>query len=259
MEQLITLTTDFGTKDSYVAAMKGVILSINRGARIVDLTHEISPQNIAETSLFLKGAAPYFPEGTIHVVVVDPGVGTERDPIAVKAGGQTFICPDNGLIHPLLDLLPFEEARVLANEKIRLPEVSATFHGRDIFSPAAAYLSIGFPFRDLGPLKKELIEPEYLLPIVKEREIDGAIMHIDHFGNLITNIDVKMLANRSVEWVKMGTLTLDKVHKTYGEAEEGAIMALIGSSGYLEVAVNGGSAALKLDAKVGDGVRVSLL
>lgn len=258
MRAIITLTTDFGTKDSYVAAMKGVILSINRDAEILDLTHEISPQNIRETARFLQEAAPYFPEGTIHVVVVDPGVGTARDPIAVRAGGQIFICPDNGLISPLLNSLPLEEARILESEKVRLDKVSATFHGRDIFSPAAAHLSKGFPFTELGPLKEELIELDSPLPIVRGREIEGVISHIDHFGNLISNIDLKLLAEREVESVTIGDLTLDKLYKSYGETEEGTILALIGSSGYLEAAVNGGNAARRLGVTLGEPVKVKL-
>ncbi|MFA6245082.1 MAG: SAM-dependent chlorinase/fluorinase, partial [Candidatus Hydrogenedentales bacterium] len=186
---VVTLLTDFGTKDAYVAAMKGVILTRCPEVTIVDLSHEITPQDIFEGALFLAEAAHYFAPGTIHCVVVDPGVGTSRLPIAASAGGQLFVAPDNGILSLFVRKHPLGEVRMITNKRFMLDRISATFHGRDIFAPAAAALASGVPVEEAGDRTTTMTMLD--IPWAKRDEdnrVVGIVMHIDRFGNAITNI-----------------------------------------------------------------------
>jgi S-adenosylmethionine hydrolase len=264
---LITLMTDFGLKDGNVGAMKGVILGIAPRAQIVDLSHFISPQNVPEAALILRRSAPYFPPGTIHVVVVDPGVGTSRRPIAAQLGMQRFVGPDNGVITLLLDHAEQQGWPVtfvhLDRPQFWLPEISPVFHGRDIFAPAAAHLATGAALSDLGmpvsdPVRLALPHPERTPAGWR-----GEIIHIDHFGNLASNI----LSEHLPGWldaaekiaVRLCGVEICGLVKTFGERSPGELAALFGSTGNLIVSVVNGSAAEALGAKVGDPCEVERL
>ncbi|HNR30657.1 MAG TPA: SAM-dependent chlorinase/fluorinase [Candidatus Hydrogenedentes bacterium] len=257
MAGLITLTTDFGTRDSYVAAIKGVIHRVCPDARIEDLTHDIPPQDVWEAAFFLAGAAPWFPVGTVHLVVIDPGVGTARRPIAAAAGGQVFVCPDNGVLTVVLDRCDLERAHVIKNAAFMLPAVSATFHGRDIFAPAAARLAGGADIASAGPEVDRIVLLE--VPDPKRRAggvIEGEIIHVDRFGNAVTNIPDTMLDRAVAHTFEAGGTAIASLSRTYGDAEPGAPLALIGSSGRLEIAINQGNAAEVLGLGRGMAVRV---
>lgn len=257
MAGLITLTTDFGTRDPYVAAMKGVILRVCPDARVVDLTHEIPPQDLWEAALFLAGAAPWFPVGTVHLIVVDPGVGTERRPIAAAAGGQLFVCPDNGVLTFLLRTCDFERAHLINNAAFMLPAVSATFHGRDIFAPTAARLAAGADLASVGPPIDSIEQLDAPEPRRRrDGEIAGEIVHIDRFGNAITNIPASMIDAVHVPEVRAAGIVIASISRTYGDVPADKALALIGSSGYLEIAVNRGNAAAALGLHRGMSVHV---
>lgn len=256
---IITLTTDFGERDPYVAAMKGVILSICPRAQLIDLSHEIAPQDIFEASLFLAQAVPRFPPGTIHLVVIDPGVGSPRLPLAIRAGSHTFVCPDNGLLtHFLKELhLTAYQACTLANPRYRLKDQSTTFHGRDIFAPAAAYLARGLAFEQLGPRQEQIITLPVPAPVTDQTgTIQGEIVHIDHFGNAISNLSRTYVEAEAA--ARQGTYTQGRlgingnsdarfpIVATYSSLPLRALGLLWGSSGYLEVAINQGHAAQSL-------------
>ena len=252
---LITLTTDFGTSDAYVGIMKGVILGINPDVRVVDLTHAIPPQDIHDAAFSIHSAHRYFPEGTIHTIVVDPGVGSDRRAVVCQTDRAFFVCPDNGILTYLLQEVEIINAVAIQNRAYYLPEVSNTFHGRDIFAPVAAYLSLGVPPADIGPPVADLVR----LPIpsvqVSENAIIGQIVKTDRFGNAITNISESVLAGiRSPYEIKVGSTRLTRLNRAYAESEVGKPLALIGSIGLLEIAINGGSAEVSLGLKCGDGV-----
>ena len=256
MATIVTLTTDFGTRDPYAAAVKGVLLAGCPGASVVDLSHEIGPQDVVEGALFLAQAAPWFPAGSVHLAVVDPGVGTARRPIAARAGAHLFVAPDNGLLSLALRRLPLEEARVIDPTRLdRSAEESATFHARDIFAPAAAALACGRPLADLGPEAGSLLplglpEPQQLAGVVR-----GEIIHVDRFGNLVSNIDEGALGGRGCSRVEIGGRRIGPLRRVYGDAEPGGLLALWNSAGLLEVAVREGSAAAALGA--GRGARIT--
>ena len=250
---MISLTTDFGIRDGFPAAMHGVILSINPDARIIDITHAISPGNIAHGAYILTSVSPYFPENTIHVVVVDPGVGTSRSILVVKTKLHTYIAPDNGLLGYILEQNPQAEVRVLANSELWLDNPSSTFHGRDIMAPTAAHLSNGISFSDVGPIANSW-EPAPFPPVKRSGDVlYGHIIHIDHFGNLITNISgecrgIIHLKNHQIEkWVK-----------SFGEADPGHPAVLIGSANWLEIVAKDDSAADMLNVSAGDRVELHL-
>jgi S-adenosylmethionine hydrolase len=256
----VTLTTDFGTRDPYVAAMKGVISSICPEAAILDLTHEISPQDILEGALLLAGSAPYFPAGTVHVAVVDPGVGGERRAVAVRAAGQTFVCPDNGLLTLVLRILPREEARVVVEPRFMLETVSATFHGRDVFAPVAAYLAGGVALEEMGPSAGDLVLLDIPEPVRTGGDsIHGIVLHVDRFGNLITNIPRGLVESTGIEKaaVSAGNAKSLPLRRTYSEGAFGEVVALFSSSNHLEIAANGVSAAGHLGMGPGDPVEVT--
>lgn len=261
MDRIITLTTDFGLKDPYVGAMKGAILSVNPRAVIVDISHMVEPGNILEGAFVLSGACGLFPDGTIHVAVVDPGVGGERKPVAVEAGRHLFVGPDNGLLSLVAREAGFRGAVELKDGSYFRREVSSTFHGRDIFGPVAAHLSLGARTGSLGPALERISALEMPRPVVAEDGIRGEVIYVDSFGNLITNIrseDLSAFIAPSVEVVIKDT-GLKGLKRTYSTAEKGRPLALMGSSGLLEIAVNSGSAAKGLSAGIGEAVLVRAL
>jgi len=246
---IITLLTDFGTQDTYVGAMKGVIQGICPGARMVDLTHEVPAQAVIAGAFLLKTALDYLPKGTIHLAVVDPGVGSARKPVVLKAGGQTFVGPDNGLFTAALKGRKIAEIIELTGEKYRLKNPSSTFHGRDIFAPAAAYLAKGVPAARLGKKLSNLIWREIPVPFKTPKGLVGQVLWIDHFGNLVTNFEASHL--KKPLRLKMGKTVILNLHEHYAQAKKGELIALIGSFGNLEISVNGGNAAQRLGATIG--------
>ncbi len=253
---LITLLTDFGTADGYVGAMKGVIASLAPSARVVDVTHDILPGDVRGAALALETAAPYFPPSTIHVAVVDPGVGTTRRGVAVEAGGQVFVGPDNGV----LALAARRDRRVFVLDRARyhLEAVSATFHGRDVFAPIAARVATGFRPSNLGTKTDDFCELPLPRPSVSRAGLVGEVIHADRFGNLITNVvaeDLARLGGRAQSdrlRVHVGRRRLSGgLARTYGDAASHALLALVGSSGRLEIARRDGSAAALLGYRPG--------
>jgi S-adenosylmethionine hydrolase len=254
---LITLMTDFGIKDGNVGVMKGVIWSLAPEAQIADLSHTISPQNVREAALILARSAPYFPPGTIHLVVVDPGVGTERRPLAARIGQQYFIGPDNGLITLLLDQAEEAEFIHLDRPGYWLPELSSVFHGRDIFAPCAAHLARGVPLSELGTPISDPVLLDFPQPQPIPSGLRGEIIHIDHFGNLSTNIRREHLQGRLDLTVRYGAAEVRGLVRTFGERPPGELVSLYGSTGNLLLCVVNGSAAQRLDAALGDTVEVT--
>ncbi len=258
---LMTLTTDFGMQDGNVAAMKGVVLGLNPDATIIDLSHDIPAQDIADAAYVLRRAYAYFPPGTIHVVVVDPGVGTDRRAIAVHSDSALFVAPDNGVLtYVLQDLeLAGQQLRIvhLTNADYWLTEVSDVFHGRDIFAPVAAHLSLGVPIDRLGP---PITDPVTLPPPrfrCEPGHIAGQIVHVDRFGNLLTNIPGSALTNlgRPIA-TRIGTVEIVALSKTFGHGRPGEPIAYVDSSGHLAIAVVNGSAQAELQCSVGQPVDV---
>ena len=258
-ERIITLTTDFGQADGYVGTMKGVILGIAPGTTIVDLSHEIAPQDIAAGAFVLARAYPYFPPATIHVAVIDPGVGSTRRPILLSTPRGLFVGPDNGLFSPVLAAEDAVETYHLDRPERWLPVVSTTFQGRDIFAPVAAHLAQGVPPAALGtPVPPaglvRLLAPA---PTVAGGEVRGQILYIDRFGNAITNIPAALLAGlgpAATLVVTAGGQEISGVQTTYAAGAPGALLALVGSAGLLEIAVRDGHAAHTLSCRVGDPV-----
>jgi hypothetical protein len=251
---LITLLTDFGVGSSYVAAMKGVILSINPAAALVDLTHAIPPQGVREGALVLEEVAPIFPAGTIHLAVVDPGVGTQRAIVYAEIGSQRYVAPDNGLLSRLSRQTPPQRIVRLTNSDYWRQPVSATFHGRDIMAPVAAHLSLGLDPAKLGPAADTLVDLDW--PAVRQSpgRIAGSILRVDSFGNLISDITADMFAaippGAAIRTTCRGTI-VDRRVRSYAEAAAGEPVVLLGSSGRLEIAVAHGSAAAVLGASAG--------
>ena len=253
---IITLTTDFGLSDGYVAAIKGVILSLTPEATIVDLCHAIPPQDIKQAAFMIKDTFPFFPNGTIHVIIVDPEVGSDRKIIALASHGHCFLAPDNGV----LSLVIAAEAKAF---RVKRPDlyhqpVSQTFHGRDIMAPLAAHLASGHPFESIGPaISLELLTALQLpLPTVNllGRTISGCVIRIDHFGNLITNIsraDVEQLGT-SLDRTRLsiGRHSLRSWHENYSQSASDDPLILINSTGLIEVAINQGHAGKHLDIEM---------
>lgn len=256
---IITLMTDFGIKDGNVGVMKGVIWQIAPDAQIADLSHMIGPQNVPEAALILGRSAPYFPPGAIHLVVVDPGVGTSRRPIAARFGPQFFVGPDNGVCTLLLDrAAQTGEVEIVHLDRPQywLPEVSHVFHGRDIFSPCAAHLARGLPLSELGSPLHDPIRLSLPQPQPTPRGWRGEIIHIDHFGNLSTNIQRHHLGQPGDLTLRLCGEQIRGMVQTFGERRAGELVALYGSTGYLIVAVVNGDAAARLGARLGDPVEV---
>jgi S-adenosylmethionine hydrolase len=256
---IITLLTDFGLKDPYVASMKGVILSINPQCTLVDITHQVHSHDIKEGAFILAQTYSTFPKGTIHVAVVDPGVGSPRKPILFVTKKYFFVGPDNGLFTMALKAETVKQAVLLTNQRLFLTKVSSTFHGRDIFAPVAAYLSLGVKPEGFGPSIKSWREISIPDPAMKQGKLIGEIVHVDAFGNLVSNIDHKSLLRFSkgqVFAVKIGQRTITGIKKGYWEGGKDEPMALIGSGGLLEISVREGNAQKSLRVRKGDAVIV---
>lgn len=259
MRPVITLTTDFGLNDPYVGIMKGVILNIAPDVQLVDLTHQIQPQNILQAALVVKAAYAYFPENTVHLAVVDPGVGGVRRPIGVRSKKYSFVGPDNGIFTSVLDgqAVCYE----LTTEKYFLKDVSTTFHGRDIFSPVAAWLSRGKSLRSFGRKITDPVTLDWPLPRFDGQTIAGEIVYIDHFGNLTTNIDAGLLdgvfERPESLLVQIGRKTLSGPVGSYSETGPRSPGVIINSWNALEIFYREGNAAQNLKAEIGTPVRVS--
>jgi S-adenosylmethionine hydrolase len=261
-QRIITLITDFGDKSGYVGVMKGVILSTNPDCRIVDITHQISPQDREEAAFVLKSAYPFFPPETIHLVVVDPGVGSIRKPILIEAGTHWFVGPDNGVLSFAFLTEECKEVREITNTRYFLPRVSSTFHGRDIFAPVAAHLSLGVPAHALGEELKHCVLLEALEPEILEGVIKARVVYADHFGNVISNISYTLfnavVADKPFR-ITIGETVIETISPSYADAREGEIIALFGSSQQLEIAVRNGNCQRTLQIEKGAEISVSLL
>ncbi|MBM3774053.1 MAG: SAM-dependent chlorinase/fluorinase [Acidobacteria bacterium] len=259
--QIITLTTDFGLADHFVGAMKGVILALAPGATIVDITHQIDAFEIAEAGFVIAQAAPWFPPRTVHVVVVDPGVGTSRRPILAEAAGQYFVAPDNGVLSMIYSRHP-HRVRALTVEKYFLKTVSQTFHGRDVFAPVAAHLARGAAPSRLGRLIRDYMRLYYEKPVrTARRGWTGAILKVDRFGNLITNFaasDFPILESQPFQ-MTVGLRAVGRLAKNYAECFPGELFVIAGSSGYLEVSSSHTSAAKILGCGAGAPVELKLI
>lgn len=258
---IITLLTDFGIKDHYVASMKGVILNINPQCNLVDITHEVRPHDIQEGAFILANAFSFFPRGTIHIAVVDPGVGGLRKPILLVTQNYFWVGPDNGLFSLVAKRDKVKEVIHLTNKKYFLPNVSTTFHGRDIFAPVAGRLSLGIKPEALGEKLDHWVELDLRKPEIRKQRLLGEIVFIDHFGNLISNIDETMFFQFTkkrpyVIWA--GKRRIDHLRKGYWEGKPGELVALFGSSGYLEISMNRGNAQRTLKVKRGDPLQVDI-
>lgn len=256
---MITLTTDFGLKDPYVAEMKGVILSINPKAKIIDLTHDVEKFNTRMGAFMLASAAPYFPKGTIHLAVVDPRVGTERRAILVQTKEGFFIGPDNGVLMIAAQTQGIEHIYRLTNQRYMLSNISNTFHGRDIFAPVAAHLDIGNEPLKFGEEITDPITPNFTVIERKKNLLIGEILHVDGFGNIITNITPKGLSQAKTLKVNLHHISLQlEFAKTYAQTKPQESLALIGSHGFLEIALNQASFAEKYSVRAGDRIEVTL-
>ncbi|MBP88436.1 MAG: hypothetical protein CMJ64_17265 [Planctomycetaceae bacterium] len=255
---LITLTTDFGEGSPYVAQMKGAILSVNRDVELVNITHSIQPQNVLHGAIVLADTWRCFPAGTIHVAVVDPGVGTNRELICVLCDDHYLVLPDNGLLTGVLQSHTPSKAVRLSDSRYHRAEVSNTFHGRDIMGPAAAHLSLGVEVEELGEPHAKLAQIDVPQPTLSPDEIDGQVMFVDSFGNLITNIGGPLPAHPNME-VWLNDKRIGQPVATYGEGSPGQPVALVGSANRLEIAVPNGNAAQLLGMRSGDKVKVCLL
>jgi S-adenosylmethionine hydrolase len=253
---IVTLTTDFGLKDPYVAEIKAVVLDICPAATIVDISHEIEKFNIRMGAYILASASPYFPRGTIHVAVVDPSVGTKRKPILIQTKQARFVGPDNGILTLAARNQGLEHAYEITNQNLMLPRISDTFHGRDVFAPAAGHLANGTPLADFGPQTPKIVTPSFTRVTKKNNTLTGEVLYIDGFGNIITNIDEKNLASIdihktvSIKFVK--TRLTVKLCRSYAEAGPQQPLAIIGSHNFLEIAINQGKASKTFNAKVGE-------
>lgn len=256
--RIITLTTDFGWKDWFVGTMKGVILSIDPEAVVVDITHDLARGDIRGGAFALAASYQFFPHGTVHLAVVDPGVGSGRSAIAVQTADYFFVGPDNGVLSWALRQEKIKSIRKLDNEKFFLRSISQTFHGRDIFSPVAAHLSKGVPLEKLGPPQQQLVTFPWPKPQRNRRQVTGEVVYIDVFGNAITNIRNEFLDgfDRESCRVMLRRKAVARLRRYYEEVPQGQAACVVSSSGFLEIAVNGGSAAQRFKLKVGDAVEV---
>jgi S-adenosylmethionine hydrolase len=257
---IISLLTDFGLEDNYVGVMKAVILRINPSAQILDLTHNVKRHNIIEAAFLLKGSFKYFPEGTIFLVVVDPGVGSKRKAIIVKTKDYTFIAPDNGVLSPTLKETSVNRIIEITNKRYFLKPVSDTFHGRDIFSPIAAFLSKGIPLESFGREIREFKDLEIPEVKIKDNKLLGEIIYIDGFGNLISNIQrdifYDFLGNKKFRIHFKGEV-FKKINRSYAEMVEGKPLVIFGSFDSLEISVNRGNAKDYFRAKEKDKIEIT--
>jgi hypothetical protein len=258
MPALITLTTDFGLADPYVAEMKGVILRISPHSRIVDVSHDVEKFNVRMAAYTLASAAPYFSKGTVHLAVVDPGVGTKRRAILIQTQQASYVGPDNGVLALAARSQGIEHVFEITNPRFKLSIVSNTFHGRDIFAPAAAYLSKGVRPAEFGPEIKRISLPRFTRIVRGKNMLVGEVLHTDGFGNVITNFPQEELQSAGAK-IKIGVklksrrMTL-KLCRSYAEAKKNEALAIVGSHGFLEVSINQGDAAAILGVKAGDKI-----
>jgi len=258
--KIITFLTDFGTADGYVAQMKGVAASITT-ARLIDLSHHISSHNICEGAFLLRCSAPCFPDGTVHVAVVDPGVGTRRKGIIVITRKQILVGPDNGLLIPTARFLGDFIVYEISNEKYTLGTISNTFHARDVFTPVAAHITNEIPFEELGQRVDDFVDLELKDGEIHENFGKGTVAHIDKFGNVITNIPGDFLLQKISYDHKLKVQIRKKAYNipvvpSYGHVKKGQLLVTIGSSNYLELSLNQGSASEKLSIKQNDPIRI---
>ncbi len=253
---IITLTTDFGLADGYVGTMQGVILSIAPEATLVDLSHQVPPQDVRAGAFVLYQAVPFFPPDTVHLVVVDPGVGSDRRALAVRTSQGVFVAPDNGVLSYVLASANVDEAVSLTNPAYRLPEVSTTFHGRDIFAPAAAHLAGGVPLSELGPRAINLVRlpppgPEF----TPEGDLIAHVMHVDHFGNLILDVTAGDLVGEVT--FELAGRKIEALSSTFADVEPGELVAYVGSTrDHVEIALREGDAAREMGLGIGDEVLI---
>jgi S-adenosylmethionine hydrolase len=251
---ILTLTTDFGLSDHYVGSMKGVILGICPRAQLVDISHQVSRHAIAEGAFVVAQAYRSFPPGTVHVVVVDPGVGSQRRPILMEAAGQYFIAPDNGVL-AMVFAREKHKVRLISNARYFHRPVSQTFHGRDIFAPVAAHVAAGVAPARIGKVVADYVRPPFERPRqTGERTWTGQILHIDHFGNVITNFHGDDFP--ALQQLAIGRAKARRLVHSYAEAPAGELVAIVGSSGYLEVSVNQGSAVEKTGCRSGGACQI---
>ena len=254
---IITLTTDFGLTDIYVGEMKGVIFQINPQAQIVDITHSIPSQNLFSAAFQINNVYQYFPAGSIHIIVVDPGVGSQRRSIVCQTEKATFVCPDNGICTKIFEQEELIRAIEITNLNFCLPQVSRTFHGRDVFAPVAAYISCGISLTDLGPEISNITMLSIPQPKITEDRIIGEVIWIDHFGNAITNVSMKSFKSTFFNAkfaIQIAGMEIDRLSSFYSESDVGSTLALVNSSGNIEIAVNQGSASSILNIKVGERI-----
>lgn len=259
---IITLLTDFGSADHYVGAMKGIILGICPDAQLVDISHEIAPYAITEAAFTLSQAWTCFPEATVHLAVVDPGVGSARRPILAAAGGHYFAAPDNGVLTMLYDAVPAHEVREITAARYFRQPVSRTFHGRDIFAPVAAHLASGVAPTEFGGRIENYVRLSFGAPAhIGPKTWAGTILKVDHFGNLTTNFDSGSWLRLAAEpfEMKVGTRLVARTASSYAEMDPGNLFVIAGSAGFLEVSMNRGNAGHATGAKSGDRVVVRLL
>lgn len=259
---MITLITDFGDRGGYAGIMKGVILTINPRCPIVDITHHIAPQNIEEAAFVLGSAYPFFPEGTVHLVVVDPGVGGPRKPIIVECERYRFVGPDNGVFSLVFSREQITGVWEIVADQCGFSRVSPTFHGRDIFAPIAARLSLGTPAAELGNEVRSWIRLDTLEPEIEEGVIKARVISVDHFGNLVSNLsrdDFVRLAGSRPFRISVGGAVLKGIARSYSDVREGEVLALFGSSGLLEISVRNGDCRQQLQVTRGAPVEILIL
>ena len=260
---IITLLTDFGVQDAYVSSMKGVILGLCREAVIVDISHEVQKFNVRQGAFLLHQAAPYFPKGTIHTVVVDPGVGTERRRIIVQGTHSLFVGPDNGVFSLAIQKEGFVKAVEITEKKFMLPNPSPTFDGRDIFAPVSAHLACGVKVDEFGPTVSNVVTPSYSRPTIKRDKIIGEVLSIDGFGNIITNIPCSLLNSFKAVEGDLFRVTVNetsetiKLSRAFGNVPIGTPIMVVGSSNFLEVSINQGSGSNIFKADVGSKIELS--
>jgi len=251
---ILTLTTDFGLSDHYVGAMKGVILGICPRAQIVDISHQVTPYAIGEGAFLIAQAYGAFPRGTVHVVVVDPGVGSDRRPILMEAAGQYFVAPDNGVL-AMIFAREKHKVRVISNARYFRHPVSQTFHGRDIFAPVAAHVAAGVAASRMGKIVAGYVRPPFEKPRqTGPRTWAGEILHVDRFGNIVTNFHVDDFP--AFEELAIGRARARRLVSSYAGAKARELVAIVGSSGYLEVSVKQGSAAEKIGCRAGGACQI---
>jgi len=262
--RLITLTSDFGLQDTFVGIMKGVILGIAPGAVIVDLIHEIPPQDVMAAALALESAIPHFAPGAVHLAVVDPDVGSERHAVAIETDHGTLVGPDNGLFTAVLEHFPVRRAVRLTNERYFRSEVSPTFHGRDIFAPVAAHIAAGTPLAELGEQTEDLVHLDLPCPVLRGRSIEAHVIHIDRFGNLVTDLtepafrEMMDAPASGVTVIVRGDI-IEGLSRTFADVPRGEPLAYFGSGRRLEVGVREGSAAHTLGAVIGTSITLRAL